>query len=82
MKVKVNRPFFDKYTKQRYIADQILEVEDSRGEELLADGRGLVDLVEEKKESKAEKKAEPKEEKKAEPKAKAEEKPKKAKKKG
>ena len=72
MKVKVNRPFFDKYTKQRYITDQILDVEESRGAELLADERKLVDLVEEaKKESKAEQKADAEEKK-----------PKKAKKKG
>lgn len=74
MKLKANRAFFDKYTKQRYIAEQIIEVDDERGKELLADGRGLVDLVEEEKaEAKAEAKVE------AEPKA---EKPKKAKKKG
>ena len=45
-KVKAKFSFVDKYTDKVYAKDEIIECEDARGKELLADKRGLVELVE------------------------------------
>ena len=45
-KVKATVSFIDKYTGKVYAKDEIIKCEDARGKELLADKRGLVELVE------------------------------------
>lgn len=45
-KLIVKIPFTDKNTGESYKAGEEITVEKSRGDELLADRRGLVDLVE------------------------------------
>lgn len=45
-KVRAKFSFVDKYTDKVYAKDEIIECEDARGKELLADKRGLVELVE------------------------------------
>lgn len=42
MKLKVAVEFIDKYTKELYKVGTVIEVEDERGKELLADSRNLV----------------------------------------
>lgn len=49
MKLKVEKQFRDKNTGERYNVKDIIEVNDIRGKELLADKRGLVTKVAEKK---------------------------------
>lgn len=55
-KVKANLSFVDKYTGKVYAKDEVIECEDARGEELLADARGLVEFVEKSEPQKTEKK--------------------------
>ena len=45
MKLKVTVEFIDKYTKELYQIGTVIEVEDERGKELLADSRNLVTEV-------------------------------------
>lgn len=45
MKLKVKVEFIDKYTKELYQIGTVIEVEDERGKELLADSRNLVTEV-------------------------------------
>lgn len=47
MKVRVEKTFIDKYTKMLQEAGSIIEVEEDRGKELLADPRKVVSKVEE-----------------------------------
>lgn len=47
MKLKIEIAFKDKYTGEKYEKDSIVEFEDSRAEELLADKRNLVVKVKE-----------------------------------
>lgn len=44
-RVKVIQSFIDKYTGQVYAINQEIDVDEKRGEELLNDSRGLVELV-------------------------------------
>ena len=58
-RVKVIQSFIDKYTGQVYAINQEIDVDEKRGEELLNDPRGLVELVakiEDKQEEGTEKK--------------------------
>lgn len=57
MKLKITNAFHDKYTDELYKVGQIIEVEDARGEELLASKLHLVEKVVVKKTTKAKKKA-------------------------
>ena len=52
MKVRVERTFIDKYTRDRREAGSIVEVTDERAAELLADPRNVVSKVEEVEEPK------------------------------
>lgn len=45
MKVKVEKTFIDKYTKERREAGSIVEFDDDRAAELLADPREVVSAV-------------------------------------
>ena len=47
MKLKIEIAFKDKFTGEKYEKDSIVEFEDSRAEELLADKRNLVTKVKE-----------------------------------
>lgn len=47
MKLKIEIAFKDKFTGEKYEKDSIVEFEDSRAEELLADKRNLVVKVKE-----------------------------------
>jgi hypothetical protein len=47
MKLKIEIAFKDKFTGEKYEKDSIVEFEDSRAEELLADKRKLVTKVKE-----------------------------------
>lgn len=47
MKLKIKIAFKDKFTGEKYEKDSIVEFEDSRAEELLADKRNLVVKVKE-----------------------------------
>lgn len=47
MKLKIEIAFKDKFTGEKYEKDSIVEFEDSRAEELLADKRNLVTRVKE-----------------------------------
>ena len=47
MKVKIERTFVDKYTQEMRKAGSIVEFEDERAAELLADPRNVVSKVEE-----------------------------------
>lgn len=47
MKLKIEIAFKDKFTGEKYEKDSIVEFEDSRAEELLADKRNLVAKVKE-----------------------------------
>lgn len=49
MKLKINIKFTDKYTGDKYKDGSIVEFDDKRAEELLADKRNLVSKVEEEK---------------------------------
>lgn len=44
-KLKINKDFKDKYNDTHYKANEVIEFEDNRAEELLADKRGLVSEV-------------------------------------
>ena len=57
MKVKVEKTFIDKYTKERREAGSIVEFDDDRAAELLADPREVVSTV---KDEEKPKKAAPK----------------------
>jgi hypothetical protein len=52
MKLKVEKPFMDKYTSENYEVGQVIEVSDERGSELLSDERRLVSKVQKAKKSK------------------------------
>ena len=54
-KLKIEQKFQDKYNGNIYEAGEVIEFEKARGEELLADKRGLVSLVEKVEEVVAEK---------------------------
>lgn len=45
-KVKAKISFVDKYTDKVYAVNEVIECDEKRGEELLNDKRGLVELVE------------------------------------
>lgn len=47
MKIKIEKIFKDKNTKECYEVGQIIEVDEARGKELLADPRKLVSSAEE-----------------------------------
>lgn len=49
MKLRIEKPFMDKYTMEEYDKGSIIEVSDKRGSELLSDERGLVSKVTPKK---------------------------------
>ena len=47
MKLKVERQFKDKNTDEMHKVDDVFEVDDKRGKELLSDNRNLVTLIKE-----------------------------------
>lgn len=49
MKLKIEKPFKDKYTGEMYEAGKEVDFEDDRAEEILSDARGLVAKVKEAK---------------------------------
>lgn len=49
MKVRIERTFVDKYTQERREAGSIVEFDDDRAAELLADPRNVVSAVKEEK---------------------------------
>lgn len=49
MKLLIKRSFRDKNTKELYKEGSVVEFEDDRGEEILADERELASIYEEKK---------------------------------
>lgn len=49
MKLKIEKPFKDKYTGEMYEAGKEVDFEDDRAEEILSDSRGLVAKVKEAK---------------------------------
>lgn len=53
MKLKVEVEFVDRITKELHKIGDIIEVDKARGEELLADSRKLVSLIEDVKPRKA-----------------------------
>lgn len=52
MKLKIEKPFKDKYTGKRYELAAIVEFETARAEELLNDARGLVSKPKAKRKTK------------------------------
>lgn len=68
MKVRIERTFVDKYTQERREAGSIVEFDDDRAAELLADPRNVVSEVKEEKDQEPKK---PEEKPKAAPKKKA-----------
>ena len=56
MKLKIERVFTDKNTGETYAKGDVVEFEEARGKELLADQRKLVSEVKEKKTTKRSKK--------------------------
>ena len=53
MKVKIEKTFKDKYTGEQRIAGSVVDFEDSRAAELLADPRKVVSSVKEEEEAPA-----------------------------
>lgn len=52
MQLKIKKAFKDKFTSALYKVGDVVEFEQARAEELLADNRNLVEAVEEEKEKK------------------------------
>lgn len=52
MKLKIEKPFKDKYTGERYELAAVVEFETARAEELLNDARGLVSKPKAKRKTK------------------------------
>lgn len=48
MKLKIKKKFRDKYTNEIYAKDDVIEVTDSRAEEILSDERNLASVYKEK----------------------------------
>ena len=56
MKVKIEKTFTDKYTGEKRIAGSVIDFEENRATELLADPRGVVSEVKEEEPAKPKKK--------------------------